>query len=71
MGFRIVHNQQTNRYRVEKRGFFGWNFVADPSGGDYLSFTDAESARAWICRQTTRRDADANRRWKVVTDCDV
>ena len=70
MTFRIVHNQQTHRYRVEKRGFFGWNFVTDPITGDYLSFTDTDAARAWICQQI-RRGSDQNRRWKVVTECDV
>ena len=70
MGYRIVHNEMTSRYRIEKRGFFGWSFVTAPDGGDYLSFTDAEAARTWICKKT-RRDTDANRRWKVITECDV
>ena len=66
--FRIVHNEQTDLYRVEKRGPFGWSFVDNPDTHDYLNFDDLDSARAWICQQTQKR-TDRNRRWKVVSDC--
>ena len=68
--YRIVHNQQTDAFRIERRGFLGWTFVTDPDNGDYLGFDDLESARRWV-RRHTRRDAAEGRRWKVVADCVV
>jgi hypothetical protein len=66
--YRIVHNPQTGLYRIEKRGWFGWNFVTDPASGDYLGFPDLAAARAWICERTQTEDSPS-RRWKVVQDC--
>ena len=68
--YRIVHNQQTDAFRVERRGFLGWTFVTDPDIGDYLGFDKLESARAWVQRNT-RRSGGKSRRWKVVADCVV
>lgn len=68
--YRIVHNERTETYRVERRGLLGWSFVSDPATNDYLGFDDVESARRWI-RSKTRRNADSTRRWKVVSDCHV
>ncbi len=68
--YRIVHNEQTGAYRVEKRGLLGWSFVGDPQSSDYLTFVDRQAASAWV-RQKTRRRADPTRRWKVVADCDT
>jgi hypothetical protein len=65
--YRIVHNEQTDSYRVEKRGLLGWAFVDDPQTGEYRGFEDLDAARAWIRQRT--RGSNANRRWKVVTDC--
>ncbi|HOP17232.1 MAG: hypothetical protein H6956_00700 [Chromatiaceae bacterium] len=66
--YRIVHNEQTGLYRVEKRGLFGWAFISDQRTGDYLGFADVESARAWIKSATKGKDSDS-KRWKVVSDC--
>ena len=66
--YRIVHNQQTSAYRVEKKGFFGWNFVQDPDTGDYLRFADADAACRWIELQNPRK-RDTARRWQVVSEC--
>jgi len=68
--YRIVHNEQTGSYRVEKRGLFGWAFVSDPKNGDYLGFEDADAARNWIRSKVSRNEHD-NRRWKVVADCNT
>ncbi len=68
MIYRIVHNEQTGLYRVEKRGLLGWAFVSDSKTGDYIGFEDIEHARAWIRSTTKRKDSDT-RRWKVVSDC--
>jgi hypothetical protein len=66
--YRIVHNEQTDSYRVEKRGLLGWGFVSDPRTGDYLGFDDIIEARNWI-RSNTGRNNDNARRWKVVSEC--
>jgi hypothetical protein len=67
--YRIVYNEVTDLYRVEKRGLLGWGFVTDPETRDYLSFGDLESAKCWV-RDHTEGGAEA-RRWRVVTDCTV
>ena len=66
--YRIVHNEQTDSYRVERRGVLGWAFVSDPQTGDYLGFADVDEARAWV-RNRTRPDDGVARRWKVVSEC--
>ena len=68
MMYRIVHNEQTGLYRIEKRGWLGWNFVSDPKTSDYLGFRHLDDARSWICERTQSKD-EATRRWKVVQDC--
>jgi len=66
--YRIVHNAQTNSYRVEKRGWLGWAFVSDPQTGDYLGFVDIDQACRWVRKQVRRSNADS-RRWRIVSDC--
>lgn len=66
--YRIVYNEQTARYRVEKRGLMGWSFVTANRGGDYLTFDSCEAARRYICTRR-RRLRDSGRRWKVVDPC--
>lgn len=68
MQHRIVHNEQTDNFRVEAHGFFGWNFVTDPDTGDYLDFQSMASARQWI-NQHVRANVDDDSRWKVVSVC--
>lgn len=68
--YRIVHNEQTGVFRVEKRGLLGWAFVSDPQTGDYLGFGDADAARQWV-RDKVRRNNDNTRRWQIVSDCDT
>ena len=66
--YRIVHNEQTDVYRVEKRSWLGWAFVSDPQTGDYLGFVDIDEARRWV-RRKIRRNHSSSRRWQVVSDC--
>jgi len=66
--YRIVYNEQTDTYRVEKRGLLGWAFVNDPQTGDYLSFHDIGKARHWV-KNKVRRNDENNRRWKIVAEC--
>lgn len=66
--YRIVHNEQTGAYRVERRGLFGWGFVTDPQSGDYLAFADLDAARSWV-RIRQHPGKAGWRRWKVVSDC--
>ena len=68
--YRIVHNEQTDIYRVEKRGMLGWAFVTDSDTGDYLGFSNLEKARGWV-RGKARRSNTTTRRWRVVSDCQV
>lgn len=65
--YRIVHNEQTGSYRIEKRGLLGWTFIDDPQTDGYLGFDDVDAARAWIQQRNKRQNG--NRRWKVVADC--
>jgi hypothetical protein len=65
--YRRVHNERSGRFRVEKRGLFGWNFVTDPRSGDYLDFGERQQAHDWICDHT--RTSGKQRRWQVVRDC--
>lgn len=66
--YRIVHNEQTDVYRVEKRGLLGWAFVNDPATSDYLAFAGIEEARAWV-RAKLAAGHENPRRWKIVADC--
>jgi hypothetical protein len=68
--YRIVHNEQSAAYRVEKRGWLGWAFVSDPQTGDYLGFDSLEDARTWV-RSRVQHGNGASRRWKIVSDCNV
>jgi hypothetical protein len=65
--YRVVINDQTGRYRVEKREWLGWNFVRDEAG-DYLGFDGIEQARAWI-NERCRSSQTGPRRWRVVDCC--
>lgn len=65
---RIVYNEQTSTYRIEKRGLFGWNFVIDQATSDYLRFDDIDAACRWIDANTVE-SASVSRRWKVVNEC--
>jgi hypothetical protein len=65
---RIVHNEAAGLYRIERRGLFGWSFVTDRSGHDYLTFESYEAAQRYACRYCPDR-RDAGRRWKVIDWC--
>ena len=67
--YRIVFNEETRRYRVERRRWWGWNFLMDAAGEDYATFADFDSARRFACAQSGQRQT-APRRWKVVGICD-
>lgn len=68
--YRIVFNEQTARYRVEKRGWTGWTFVTANRGCDYLTFDSYEAARRFVCGRQ-RPKPDSGRRWRVVDPCDA
>lgn len=65
--YRIVYNDQSGRYRIERKGMLGWNFVEDEAG-DYLSLDTLEQARAWI-REHAECSGTGPRRWRVVDCC--
>jgi len=68
MNWRIVHNEQTGLYRIERRRWWGWDFVPDTATGDYMNFNDFESARRWGCRNLVC-DHQRSRRWQIVDTC--
>ena len=65
--YRVVFNDQSGRYRVERKGWLGWSFVQDESG-DYLGFETLEQARAWVRENKHCQGTTEPRRWRVV-DC--
>lgn len=67
--YRIVFNEQTGLYRVEKKHWWGWVFVTDAAGEDYLSFPDCRAAQRYVCQQQ-RLQQSRPRRWRVVDLCD-
>ena len=67
MNWRIVVNDQSGRYRIETRHWWGWEFVTDEDG-QYLSFDDCEQAKRWACQHLRRRDP-GYRRWRIVDWC--
>jgi hypothetical protein len=67
-GYRIVKNDHTGSYRVERRGWFGWSFVMTESGEDYASFDSYEQACRFVCGKL-RGKVDATRRWRIVNHC--
>ena len=66
--YRIVYNEQTDLYRVERRGWAGWSFVMDKTVGDYATFRSCQAAKRFICRRQRGRPA-SSRRWQVVDGC--
>ena len=40
--YRIVFNEETRRYRVERRRWWGWSFLMEAAGEDYATFADFE-----------------------------
>ena len=67
--YRVVLNDQSGRYRVERKGWLGWSFVQAESG-DYLGFESLEQARAWVREHQQCSDNTGPRRWRVVDCCD-
>jgi len=65
MNWRIVYNNQTHRYRIEKKRWWGWDFVADDSAGDYISFSDLAAAKRWACQHLGQR-IQRPCRWQIV-----
>jgi hypothetical protein len=66
--YRIVINEQTRQYRVERRRWWGWGFVMDASGTDYATFARYEDARGFVCKRL-QADNRPHRRWQVVDAC--
>lgn len=69
MNWRIVYNEQTKRYRIQCKRWWGFDFVLNPTTGAYLSFADCEAARNWACRNLKRND-QRQRRWRVMSACE-
>ena len=67
--YRIVFNEETGVYRVERRHWWGWSFVMDAAGEDYLGFASRREAECYICLQR-RQPLLRYRRWQVVDLCD-
>lgn len=68
--YRIVFNEHTGKYRVERRSLFGWQFVMDEGRADYLTFDSREAAQQYVC--ATRQvgaGRPSHRRWRVVDTC--
>lgn len=65
--YRVVFNDQSGRYRIERKGWFGWNFVQDESG-DYLGFGTLEQARVWVSEHNDCV-GKGPRRWRIVDCC--
>lgn len=65
--YRVVFNEQSGRYRVERKGLLSWSFVEDQNG-DYLAFETLEAARAWV-REHAKCGDTGPRRWRVVDCC--
>lgn len=65
---RIVFNDQTDLYRVERRRWWGWSSVLDSSGEHYASFECCEDAREFVCKHMQRKNS-SHRRWKVIGIC--
>ena len=68
--YRVVLNEQTGLYRVERRRWWGWTFVMDPSGDEYLSFRRYRDAMCFVCRRRRQQQRRPYRRWKVVNFCE-
>lgn len=66
--YRIVYNEQTKRYRVERRSWFGWTFLLDDAGAEYATFESCEAARRFACLRQ-RRQKVQRRRWQVIDLC--
>ena len=68
MKWRIVVNDQSGRYRIEIRRWWGWEFALDQRDGGYLSFNSYELARNWACDRF-KRSVAGYRRWRIVDLC--
>ena len=66
--YRIVYNEQTGRYRIDRRGWLGWSFVMSPSGDDYASFDSYHEACRFACKLQVQ-GMDRHRRWKIIGPC--
>ena len=69
MNWRVVYNDQTQRYRIESKRWWGWEFIVDADSDNYLSFSSCIEARNWVCQRMTAYERPA-RRWRVLTICD-
>ena len=66
--YRIVFNEHSGQYRIERRSLWGWSFLTDGGGREYLTFADYEAARRHLCRRLKRR-VHTHRRWRVLDLC--
>lgn len=70
MKLRIVYNKFSDQYRIERKRWFGWGFIAEPGGLHYRSFDTLEKAEDWIERCFRNRDRDS-RRWRTVKEMEI
>ena len=66
--YRIVFNERSGEYRIERRSLLGWMFVMDERGRKYLTFADYDAARRHLCRNLDMR-SESRRRWRVLDPC--
>lgn len=68
--YRIVVNEQTDKFRIERRGWWTWGFVMNDSKDDYATFDSYEAARDYVCKHLLRQQSGW-RRWRVLGPCDA
>jgi hypothetical protein len=65
---RIVHNARTGKFRIERRRLWGWSFIMNDAGDDYLTFEKFDDAQDHLCARN-RPSPAGDRRWEVVPAC--
>jgi hypothetical protein len=70
MKLRIVYNAYSKRYRIARKRWWGWSFVTDPEGWQYLAFDSKEEAKTWIDECLASNDPPTGR-WQVVEELAV
>lgn len=70
MKLRIVYNEFSDQYRIERKRWWGWSFISEPGGVHYLAFDTLESAEDWLerCFKNQTRDS---RRWRPVKEFEL
>jgi hypothetical protein len=70
MKLRILYNEFSSRYRIERKRWWGWTFITEPSGFHYLGFDKLEQAEDWIERCYKKKNLPS-RRWRQVKEIEI